>query len=107
MILDAPGQSWFIFKKHKQIYIFGVSGVMFDMKDSLKGLEESASHPPPSTRGSAPSFDDLSHGIDCVSLICRELLKYRHTFVKIMKNCQKLMFPKLTQEHSGDVQGPL
>ena len=116
VILDALGQSWFIFKKHKQIYIFGVSGVMFDMKDSLKGLEESASHPPPSPRGSAPSssneefstsiimiFDALSDGINAISPTYREPMEYRHDFAKIMKNGQKSMFTKTTQDYLGDV----
>ena len=228
MLLDNHGS----FSRNIKKYIFGVSGVMFDMKDSLKGLEESASHLPPSTRGSAPSlgmfssvimccngigdksvtlgnqnnmsgvrgspwdgldrkivlekmvrstlleagdpsgaptvtwlntpkmipewtiygakhsppghqgapdcpegvppvcrpgpplihdisgssssneefststlmiFDALSDGIYAVSPTCREQLRTRHDFVKIMKKCQKSMFPKMAQEHSGDV----
>ena len=52
MLLDNHGS---FSRNKKNIYIICVSGVMFDMKDSLTGLDESASHPTPSTRGSAPS----------------------------------------------------
>ena len=52
-------------------------------------------------------FDALSDGINAVSPTYREPMEHRHDFVKIMKNDEKSMFPKMTQEHSGDVKESL
>ena len=48
-------------------------------------------------------FDALSDGIYAVSPTCREPLKHRHDFAKIMKKCQKSMFTEMTQENLRDV----
>ena len=48
-------------------------------------------------------FDALSDGIYVTSPTYREPLEHQHDFAKIMENGQKLMFPKMTQEHLGDV----
>lgn len=48
-------------------------------------------------------FDDISYGINVVSPTCREASVQRHIFVKNCQNGEKLMFVKVTQEHSGDV----
>ena len=48
-------------------------------------------------------FDALSDGIYAVSPTYQEPLEHRHDFVKIMKNCQKSMFPEMIQDHLGDV----
>ena len=49
-------------------------------------------------------FDADYDGINPVAGRLREPLEYRHDFVKMMKMVKKTMLPKLTQEHSGDVQ---
>ena len=62
----------------------GRGSVTYEMHPGdLTDLEESASHPSPSTRVSAPSnIDALSEYPSGMSVSKREHLTYRHTFAK-------------------------
>ena len=70
----------------------------------MRDLEESASHPLPLPEG-VPQvvFDKLSYGVPNPIVRPRDPWRHRHTFEKIMKNDEKLMFTELTQEHFGEV----